>query len=144
MREIRLPRDRADRSEFRRREPHQIIRVALRVGHAIDPRLVGGLRPFHGAAELQGGRFCHFVGLLRHSGFLANHDGVVTRPFPSPCLAAEAARTVQPRIFRGGSLSPPSSTSSAAKPSIAAAIPPSKSIWCCRPDRCAAPPSLPV
>ena len=53
MGEIRLAGDRAERGEFRRREPHHIIGVLLRVGHTIERRLVGRGGPWHGAAELR-------------------------------------------------------------------------------------------
>src|SRR5262249_23160746 len=54
MREIRLTRDRADRGELRHGEAHDIVCAFLRIGHAVDLRLFGCLRPFHGPAELQG------------------------------------------------------------------------------------------
>src|SRR5256714_11968522 len=64
MREIGLARYRAQRREFRRREPHQVIRIILRIGNAIEPGLFGRVGPFHGAAELQAGWY--FARLLRH------------------------------------------------------------------------------
>ena len=66
MGEIRLAGDRAERGEFRRREPHHVVGILLRIGHAVEFGLLGGVRPFHGAAELQGLGFRCFARLFRH------------------------------------------------------------------------------
>ena len=46
MRKVRLAGDRAQRGEFRRREPRDIIGVFLRIGHAVEFCLLG-YRPRH-------------------------------------------------------------------------------------------------
>ena len=41
MREIRLAGDRAERGEFRRGEARHVMRVRVRVRHAVEQRLIG-------------------------------------------------------------------------------------------------------
>jgi len=55
MREVGLAGDRAERGEFGRDEPHHIIRIALRIRHAVELSFVGRVGPFDGAAKLQAG-----------------------------------------------------------------------------------------
>src|SRR5450432_1393810 len=105
MREIRLPGDRTERGEFRRGEAHHVIGVALRIGHAVEPGLLGRPGPFHGSAELQILRFRRFTGRFRHQwspfcAFLDNSCRAVTGraafSAPWPCCRSSANRSNQP------------------------------------------------
>src|SRR5438046_6191996 len=81
MREIGLAGHRAQRREFRRREPHQVIGIVLRIGNAIEPGFAGRVGPFHSAAELQAGwYFASLLGHLdlRYRALLDNSRGDVT------------------------------------------------------------------
>src|SRR3954447_13158884 len=98
MCEIRLSRYRAERGEFRHGETDQIIGASLRIEHAVEFRLLGRIRPFHGAAKLQSRGVVRFAGFFRHqaasvAALLANRDAAVTRPFPLRRIAVEAPPT---------------------------------------------------
>ena len=90
MREIRLAGDRAERGEFRRGEAHQVIGILLRIGHAVEFCLVGGVGPFHGAAELQGS---DFDGL---SGFF----DMIRSPLPALLANRPVRRHARGGLFR--------------------------------------------
>src|SRR5258707_15102495 len=105
MREIRLAGDRAERGEFRRGEAHHVMGVGLRIGHAVEPGLVGCPGPFHGSTELQILRFRRFTGRFRHqwSPFCALLDnsyravtGRAAFSAPWPCCRSSANRSNQP------------------------------------------------
>src|SRR4051812_45110135 len=100
MREVWLARDRAERCEFGRGEPHHVIRILLRIGHAVEFCLLRGARPFDGAAELQGW-WC-FASLLGHDdlrcrAFLDNSPADVTGTvaFSTPMPCCRSSPTVQ-------------------------------------------------
>jgi len=54
MREIRLSGHRAKCGKFRHDEPHHVIGVGLRIGHAVKLRKLGAGWPSDGPAKLQG------------------------------------------------------------------------------------------